>query len=162
MGSFTLRVEGGARLQKGGGLRSFESQRGGIEVPTITILTRGKDTAAGRGETTAIREVNSRISSSISRISSSSRKLLVEKPTLRESGNSLSGRKKDEADQSTFTLPVGRWGSDQGVQGRIQATGSSTARSLQLGLRALNTGPRSLLEGPASVSTSFVRISWKA
>merc|ERR1712130_42416 len=154
MGSFTLRVEGGARLQKGGGLRSFESQRGGIEVPTITILTRGKDTAAGRGETTAIREVNSRISSS--------RKLLVEKPTLRESGNSLSGRKKDEADQSTFTLPVGRWGSDQGVQGRIQATGSSTARSLQLGLRALNTGPRSLLEGPASVSTSFVRISWKA
>merc|ERR1712130_437498 len=138
MGSFTLRVEGGARLQKGGGLRSFESQRGGIEVPTITILTRGKDTAAGRGETTAIREVNSRISSSISRISSSSRKLLVEKPTLRESGNSLSGRKRDEADQSTSTLPVGRWGSDQGVQDRIQATGSSTAQSLQLGLRAPN------------------------
>jgi len=136
-------------------LRSFESQRGGTEVQTITILTRGKDTAAGRGATTAVIEVSNKISSSINiSISSSSRKLLVEKPTLRESGNSLSGRKRDEADQSTSTLPVGRWGSDQGVQDRIQATGSSTAQSLQLGLRAPNIGPRSLLEGPASGSTS--------
>jgi len=97
--SFSLRAEGGGRLRKAGESRRFESLRGGTEVQII-IHTRGKDTAAGSGEIAVIRGVRTQDSGVRT----------LEKPTLRENENSLCGRKKDEADQSTSTLRAGRWG----------------------------------------------------
>jgi len=147
--SFSLRAEDGARLRKAGESRRFESPRGGREVQS-TIHTRGKDIAAGSGEIGVIRGVRTQDSGVRT----------LEKPTLRESGNSLCGRKRDEAAQLTSTLRAGRLGSDQGAQDRTQATGSSTARSPQLDLRAQNIEPRSLSEGPASEPLDDIRKIW--